>query len=161
MNRRILIVEDAAFMRIMLTDILVKEGYEVVGEAEDGLEGLKLYKELYPDAVILNVIMPKMDGIATLKEILAHDSDANVVMLTATSTTATLVDSLKNGAKDFVAKPFHAETLIKSLNNSYMATAKYNVDYLDKLCTYSKEDDDTLSQMEVDNIIQTARNLNF
>jgi len=159
MNKKVLIVDDAAFMRTMLKDMLEKSGYEVVGEAENGEQALQMYKELQPGAVVLNVVMPQMDGIEALKAIKAHDAAANVVILTALAKTVTVAETLKNGAKYFVAKPFQAETLINSVRDSFAATAEYNQEYLEKLYNEGKENDDIISQSEIDNIIRVARNM--
>ena len=83
MSKRILIVDDAAFMRMMIKDILVKNGFEVVGEAQDGVEAVEKYAELKPDLVTLDITMPEKDGLTALKEILSSDSDAKVIMCSA------------------------------------------------------------------------------
>jgi|GEM_PF-56645 len=159
MNKKVLIVDDAAFMRMMLKDILEKSGYEIIGEAENGEQALQMYKQFQPGAVVLNVVMPQMDGIEALKSIIAHDSAANVIILTALAKTVVVAETLKYGAKFFVAKPFQAETLIDMVRNSFAATSQYNQEYLKNLYNDGKENDDIISQTEIDNIVKNARNL--
>ncbi|MDH4620206.1 response regulator [Brevibacillus sp. AY1] len=103
---RIMIVDDAAFMRTMLKDSITKAGYEVVGEGKDGEEAVKLYKQLRPDLVTMDITMPGMDGIAAVKEIRAFDPKAKVIMCSAMGQQAMVVEALKAGAKDFLVKPF-------------------------------------------------------
>ncbi|MCL1998183.1 MAG: response regulator [Turicibacter sp.] len=154
MNKKVLIVDDTAFMRTMLTDLLTQEGYEV-SMAEDGVLGLQIYEKMAPDVVILNVVMPNKDGIETLKDL----PNANVVMLTALTQTATVAETLKGGARDFIAKPFMSERLIQAIQESFTKNVEYNLDYLEQLYEYGKQNSDTLSQAEIDNIMLAARNL--
>ncbi len=102
---RILVVDDAAFMRMRCSKLLVDEGYEVV-EAADGAEALDKYKEHKPDGVLLDITMPRMDGIITLQEIIKVDPSARVAMLTAMGQQSMVISALKAGARDFVVKPF-------------------------------------------------------
>ena len=115
MARTILIVDDAAFMRMMLKDILTKNGYNVVGEAENGLKAVELYKSLQPDLVTLDITMPEMDGIGALKEIREFDPNANILMCSAMGQQAMVIDAIQNGAKDFVVKPFQAERVLEAV----------------------------------------------
>ena len=103
---RILIVDDAAFMRMMLKDILTKGGFEIAGEAADGNEAVAKYNELKPDLVTLDITMPNKDGIQALKEIKAADPNATCVMCSAMG---------QSGAKDFIVKPFQADRVIESI----------------------------------------------
>lgn len=114
---RILIVDDAAFMRMMLKDILVKHNFEVVGEASNGVEAIEKYKELKPDLVTLDITMPTMDGLTALKEIRAYDNNARVVMCSAMGQQAMVVDAIKSGAKDFIIKPFQVDRVLESIKN--------------------------------------------
>ncbi len=109
MANSILLVDDAAFMRMMLKNILVGLGYSVVGEASNGLEGVNKYKELQPDLVILDITMPEMDGIAALKEIKKVNSNATIIMCSAMGQQAMVIESIQAGAKDFIVKPFQAD----------------------------------------------------
>ncbi len=109
MGKRILITDDAAFMRMMLKDILTKNGYEVVGEAENGRVALEKYKELKPDLVTLDITMPEIDGIQALKNIKAFDPNAACIMCSAMGQQAMVIESIQAGARDFIVKPFQAD----------------------------------------------------
>lgn len=114
---RILVVDDASFMRLMLKDILVKGGHEVCGEAENGLVAIDRYKELQPDIVTLDITMPKMDGVEALKNIRAFDPKAKCIMCSAMGQQAMVVDAIQNGAKDFIVKPFQPDRVISAVQN--------------------------------------------
>ena len=114
--KRILIVDDAAFMRMMLKNILVKAGFEVCGEAENGAEALDKYKELHPDLVTLDITMPKRDGLEALKDIRAHDAKAKVIMCSAMGQQAMVIEAIQKGAKDFIVKPFQVDRVLESVN---------------------------------------------
>lgn len=118
MANRILIVDDAAFMRMMIKDILSKNGFEVVGEANDGFQAVEKFKELKPDLVTMDITMPEMDGIAALKEIKSIDSDAKVVMCSAMGQQAMVIDAIQAGAKDFIVKPFQADRVIEAIKKT-------------------------------------------
>lgn len=113
---RVLIVDDAMFMRTMIKDMVLKMGYEVVGEAQNGIEAVSKYKELKPDVVTLDITMPEMDGVAALKEIRAFDGNAKVIMCSAMGQQAMVVDAIQNGAKDFIVKPFQADRVKEALH---------------------------------------------
>ncbi|MDN5365300.1 MAG: two-component system, chemotaxis family, chemotaxis protein CheY [Thermacetogenium sp.] len=115
MGKRILIVDDAAFMRMMLKDILTKNGYVVVGEAENGIAAINKYKELRPDLVTMDITMPEMDGITALREIRKFDADAKVIMCSAMGQQAMVIDSIQAGAKDFIVKPFQPERVLEAV----------------------------------------------
>jgi len=112
---RILIVDDAAFMRMMIKDILTKNDYEVVGEAENGLKAVEKFKELSPDLVLMDITMPELDGIQAVKQIKEFDSTAKVVMCSAMGQQAMVIESIQAGAKDFIVKPFQAERVIEAI----------------------------------------------
>ncbi|SEG00019.1 two-component system, chemotaxis family, response regulator CheY [Caloramator fervidus] len=112
---RVLIVDDAAFMRMMLKDILVKNGYEVVGEAPNGLKAVELYKQERPDVVTMDITMPEMDGIQAVKEIRAFDPNAKIIMCSAMGQQAMVMEAIKSGAKDFIVKPFQPERVLEAL----------------------------------------------
>lgn len=116
MAKKVLIVDDATFMRIKLRDILEKNGYEVVGEAENGVQAVDRYKELSPDIVTLDITMPEMDGIEALKQIKGHDADAKVLMCSAMGQQSMVMDAIRAGALDFIVKPFDTERVIKALD---------------------------------------------
>lgn len=114
--KRVLIVDDAAFMRLTIRTILEKNGFEVVGEATNGIEGVQKYKELEPDIVTMDITMPEMSGTEALEAIRAFDPNANVVMLSAMGQEVMVKEALMNGAKSFIVKPFKEEHIIKTLN---------------------------------------------
>ena len=115
MAQRILVVDDAAFMRMMLKDILTKGGYEVVGEAADGVEALAKYNELKPDHVTLDITMPNKDGIAALKDIKAANPAALCIMCSAMGQQSMVIEAIQSGAKDFIVKPFQADRVLESV----------------------------------------------
>lgn len=115
MGKTVLIVDDAAFMRMMLKNILMKDGYEIIGEAGDGIEGFNKYKELNPDIVTLDITMPVVGGIDCLKMIREYNPNANVVMCSAMGQQTMVIESIQAGAKDFIIKPFQADRVIESL----------------------------------------------
>ncbi|MBH5316631.1 response regulator [Paenibacillus sp. GSMTC-2017] len=118
MANRILIVDDAAFMRMMIRDILTKNGYEVVGEAQDGAQAIEKYKELKPDLITMDITMPEMDGISALKEIKKIDASAKVIMCSAMGQQAMVIDAIQAGAKDFIVKPFQADRVIEAIKKT-------------------------------------------
>lgn len=115
MAKRILIVDDAAFMRMMIKDILSKNGYEVVGEAENGLKAVERYKELTPDLVLMDITMPEMNGIDAVKNIKAIDPSAKIVMCSAMGQQAMVIESIQAGARDFIVKPFQADRVLEAV----------------------------------------------
>ena len=115
MGHKILIVDDAAFMRMMIKDILKKGGYEVVGEAEDGVKAVEKYKELKPDLVTMDITMPEMDGITAVKEIRKFDPNAVIIMCSAMGQQAMVIDAIQAGAKDFVVKPFQPDRVLEAV----------------------------------------------
>ncbi|NLY74777.1 MAG: response regulator [Firmicutes bacterium] len=115
MGNKVLVVDDAAFMRMMIKDILRKGGYEVVGEAEDGAKAVEKYKELRPDLVTMDITMPDMDGITAVKEIRKLDSNAQIIMCSAMGQQAMVIDAIQAGAKDFVVKPFQPERVLEAV----------------------------------------------
>ena len=115
MAKNILICDDAAFMRMMIKDILTKNGYNVAGEAENGLKAIEKYNEIKPDLVMMDITMPEMDGIDALKKIKASDSGANVIMCSAMGQQAMVIEAIQSGAKDFIVKPFNADRVIEAV----------------------------------------------
>ncbi len=122
MSKRILVVDDAAFMRMMLKELLSKNGYEVVGEAENGAKGIEKYLELKPDLVLMDITMPEMDGISAVKEIKKLDKNARVVMCTAMGQQAMVISAIESGAWDFVVKPFKPERVIEAVQKALAQT---------------------------------------
>jgi len=113
--KKILIVDDAAFMRMMIKNILLKNGFEVTGEAENGNQALESYKENRPDLVTMDITMPEMDGIETVKAIKAMDASANIIMCSAMGQQSMVMDAIQAGAKDFVVKPFQQDRLLQAI----------------------------------------------
>lgn len=116
MGRRVLIVDDAAFMRMMIRNILISGGYEVVGNAENGVEAVELYERLKPDLVTMDITMPEKDGITAVKEIIALDSEARIVMCSAMGQQALVIEAIQSGAKDFIVKPFRPDRVLEAIN---------------------------------------------
>ncbi len=115
MAKRVLITDDALFMRVTLRNILTKNGYEVVGEASNGRESVEMYKSLRPDIVTMDITMPEMDGITAVREIKKVDADAKVIMCTAMGQKNMVMEAVRAGAKDFIIKPFQPEKVIESV----------------------------------------------
>ncbi len=115
MSARVLIVDDALFMRKMLTDILNKNGYEVVGEASDGKEAYDKYKELRPDVVTMDITMPGTTGIEGTQMIVSEFPDARIIMCSAMGQESMVIEAIKAGAKNFVVKPFQADKILEVL----------------------------------------------
>ena len=115
MAKNILICDDAAFMRMMIKDILTKNGYNIAGEAENGLKAVEKYNETKPDLVMMDITMPEMDGIQALKKIKSGDPSANVIMCSAMGQQAMVIESIQAGARDFIVKPFQAERVIEAV----------------------------------------------
>ncbi|WP_315068191.1 response regulator [uncultured Clostridium sp.] len=114
--KRILIVDDAGFMRLALKDMLKKNGYDVLGEAENGARAIELYKELQPDIVTMDITMPVMDGIEALTKIKELDSKAIVIMVSAMGQEEKIKEAIFAGAKGFIIKPFEEAYLLKTLS---------------------------------------------
>ncbi len=115
MSHTVLVCDDAVFMRTMLGDILQEAGFTVVGEADTGAKAVAKYKELRPDLVTMDIVMPDMGGIEAVREITSFDPDAKVVMCSAMGQQALVVDAIEAGAKDFVVKPFQPSRVLESV----------------------------------------------
>jgi two-component system chemotaxis response regulator CheY len=115
---RILVVDDAAFMRKMVKDALLAAGHEIVGEAGNGAEAVARFQELKPDLLTLDITMPEKDGLAALADIIGSDPDARVVMCSALGQETKVVQALKLGAKDFVVKPFQPARVIEAVGKA-------------------------------------------
>ena len=109
MKATVLIAEDSTHMRMILKDILIRDGYDVVGEAENGEEAVRMYNELHPDVVTLDIAMPEMDGIAALKAIKNEHPHAKVVMVSAMNQQNQVIEAIRAGASDFFIKPLQSE----------------------------------------------------
>ncbi len=113
MKLRVLIVDDAIFMRKMISDILVENGMEIVGEADTGAKAVERYMELRPDLVTMDIIMPEMNGIDAVRKIMEFDSKARIVMCSALGQQALVQEAITAGAKDFLIKPFNAARVVE------------------------------------------------
>lgn len=114
---KILLVDDAAFMRKVIRDTLTKNGYSDVHEAVDGLDAIDKYTELHPDLVMMDITMPNMDGLEALKAIRAKDPNASVVMCSAMGQESMVIEAIRSGAKDFIVKPFKPDRVLKTVTS--------------------------------------------
>ncbi len=115
MSKRVLVVDDASFMRMMVKEILTKNGYEVAGEADNGQKAIEKYAELNPDLVIMDITMPEVDGIEAVKRIKESDPEAKIVMCSAMGQQAMVIEAIQAGAKDFIVKPFQADRVLEAV----------------------------------------------
>jgi len=113
--KKVLIADDASFMRQMIRDIIEPEGWEVVGEASDGVDVVEKYKKLHPDVVMMDIVMPKRSGLDALKAIKAEDAGARVVMCSALGQEALVTEAIQAGARDFIVKPFKPDAVLATL----------------------------------------------
>ncbi len=118
MAKSILICDDAAFMTMIINDILLKNGYNIAGEAENGVKAVEKYQETKPDLVLMDITMPEMDGIQALKKIKAIDANASVVMCSAMGQQAMVIESIQSGARDFIVKPFQPDRVIEAVKKA-------------------------------------------
>ncbi|MFN8121994.1 MAG: response regulator [Thermoleophilia bacterium] len=114
----VLIADDAAFMRMMIKNILTEAGYEIAGEAENGAVAVAKYKELKPDLTTMDITMPEMDGLQALKEIRSADPSARVVMCSAMGQQSMVIESIQAGAKDFIVKPFQPDRVLEAIQKA-------------------------------------------
>ncbi|MBK5240375.1 response regulator [Clostridium sp.] len=112
---KVLIVDDAAFMRMMIKDILEKNGFDVIGEANNGIKAVEMYKVERPDVVTMDITMPEMDGIEAVKAIKAFDPTAKIIMCSAMGQQTMVMDAIRAGAKDFIVKPFQADRVLEAI----------------------------------------------
>lgn len=115
MANGILIVDDAAFMRMMIKDVLSKNGFVIAGEAENGAKAVEKYKKIIPELVIMDITMPEIDGIQAVKEIKKIDNNAKIIMCSAMGQQAMVIEAIQAGAKDFIVKPFQAERIVEAV----------------------------------------------
>jgi two-component system chemotaxis response regulator CheY len=114
-SQTVLVCDDAIFMRTMISDILTQAGYEVVGEAETGVQAVEKYKQLKPDLVTMDIVMPDLGGIEAVREIVAFDSAARILMCSAMGQQALVVEAIQAGARDFVVKPFQPSRVLEAV----------------------------------------------
>ena len=160
MGKKILLVDDAPFMRSICKEILIREDYDVVGEACDGLEAVELFKSLKPDIVLLDIVMPNCNGVEALKKIKAFDTNAQIIMVSAMSRSRIISESLLAGARDFVVKPFQPEELLNRIRDSLLVERSFNQAMLQQIYDASINDTDILSQAGADIIMKNAHTLN-
>ena len=115
---RVLLVDDASFMRMMLKNILVGSGYEIAGEAENGNKALEQYKALKPDLVIMDIIMPEMGGIDAVREIMKASPGAKILMCSSMGQQSLVVEAIQAGAKDFIVKPFQPSNVLEAVKKA-------------------------------------------
>ncbi len=115
MSIRVLIADDAAFMRNMLKKILTQAGYEVVGEASNGVEAVEKYKEIRPDVMTMDIVMPEKDGIEAVREIVEYDPNARIIICSALGQQSMIIEAIQAGAKDYIIKPFQPEKVIETI----------------------------------------------
>jgi len=113
--QRVLVCDDAIFMRTMISDILTGAGYEVVGEAESGVQAIERYRSLHPDLVTMDIVMPDMGGIDAVRQIVKEDANAKILMCSAMGQQALVVEAIQAGAKDFVVKPFQPSRVLEAV----------------------------------------------
>lgn len=118
MATRVLVVDDAAFMRMMIKDILTKNGFEIVGEAENGAVAVEKWKELRPDLTTMDITMPEMDGISAVKEIKKVDIAAKIIMCSAMGQQSMVIEAIQAGARDFIVKPFQPDRVIDAIRKA-------------------------------------------
>ncbi len=118
MAHRVLLVDDASFMRMMLKNILVGSGYEVAGEAENGAKAIEQYKALKPDLVIMDIIMPEMGGIDAVREIIKVSPSAKILMCSSMGQQSLVVEAIQAGAKDFIVKPFQPSNVLEAVKKA-------------------------------------------
>ena len=116
--KRVMVCDDAAFMRMMIKDILVKNGYEIAAEAENGLKAVEQYPDAKPDLVLMDITMPEVDGIEAVRRIKALDPNANVIMCSAMGQQAMVIEAIQAGAKDFIVKPFQADRVLEAVRKA-------------------------------------------
>jgi two-component system, chemotaxis family, chemotaxis protein CheY len=112
---KVLFVDDSSFMRTILKGIILKEPFELAGEAANGREAVELYQQLKPDLVTMDIVMPEVDGIEAVKQIRAMDSNANIIMVSAMGQQSMVIDAIQAGARDFIIKPFHPPRVLEAL----------------------------------------------
>jgi two-component system chemotaxis response regulator CheY len=118
MSNKILVVDDAAFMRMMVKEVLTKNGFDVIGEAENGAQAVEKFRELSPDLVIMDITMPELNGIEALKEIRGVNEKAKVIMCSAMGQQAMVIEAIQAGAKDFIVKPFQADRVCEAVKKA-------------------------------------------
>lgn len=157
MQKNILLVDDATFMRMMWRDILGREGYEIVGDASDGNAAVELHGRLKPDLLLMDIVMPNMDGICALQEIRKQSGDVKAVMCSAMGQAYIVTESLLAGANDFVVKPFQPERLVNAVRVAFHEERVFNRNTLQRIHDCLCDDKMyILAQNEIDEIIRLS-----
>ena len=164
MNEKILLADDAPFMRLLQKDALKKYGYEVCGEASDGSDAVEKYDELQPDIMVLGLIFPKVDGIEVLRQIKKEYPESKIIVCSSLSRESAVTDSLKYGAGNFIVKPFNAEffvSAVRSAAENKKLAAWLNQDTLDQWCLKQKNypPNENLTQEQVSKIVESYHRL--
>ena len=115
MGKKVMLVDDTKFMRMMLANILKPKGYEIVAEAGDGLEAIDKYKQFKPDLVTMDIVMPNMEGIDAVRNIVSSDSNAKIIMVTAVGQDSKVKEAIQAGAKGYIVKPFQAPQVLEEV----------------------------------------------
>ena len=115
MSQTVLICDDAIFMRTMIGDILTQAGFQIVGEAETGVQAVDKYRSLKPDLVTMDIVMPDMGGIDAVREIIKEDPGAKILMCSAMGQQALVIEAIQAGARDFVVKPFQPSRVLEAI----------------------------------------------
>jgi two-component system, chemotaxis family, chemotaxis protein CheY len=115
MGKKVMLVDDTKFMRMMLANILKPKGFEIVAEASDGLEAIDKYKECKPDLVTMDIVMPNMEGIDAVRNIVSSDSNAKIIMVTAVGQDSKVKEAIQAGAKGYIVKPFQAPQVLEEV----------------------------------------------
>ena len=158
MGKRILLVDDADFMRTICRDILSRAGYEIAGEAKNGTEAADLFHSLSPDLVLMDIVMPVCDGIFALQQIKESGADINAVMLSAMGQARIVTEALTAGANGFIVKPFQPETLLTSVDGAFRERRAYSHEILTRIHDECGDVNYILSQPDIDAITQAAQN---
>ena len=119
MSKKVLIVDDAAFMRMMIKNILLDGGFEIAGEAENGRQAIEIFKKIKPDLVTMDITMPELDGIDAVREIMEIDREAKIIICSAMGQEAMVIDAIQAGAKDFVVKPFKPDRVLAAIKKIF------------------------------------------
>ncbi len=116
MSEKVLVVDDAAFMRMLLKDMITKAGYEIAGEAASGKEAIEKYRDLNPDVVTMDTMMPEMNGVEATKEIMRLNPNAKVIICSAMGQQVMVMEAMQAGARDFMVKPFRQDKVMETLS---------------------------------------------
>ena len=157
MDKKILLVDDAPFMRSICKEFLTKAGYDVIGEACDGLEAVELYKSLKPDIVLLGIVMPNCDGLDALRQMKEYDENVHAIMVSALSRIRVIAEAFLAGAIDFVSKPFQAEALLGKIKASFYQMEAVNYEIAKQIYDAGIDSDKILETKETEMLVNLIR----